>query len=109
MLNGGPMPTEGMVFFTPTESIGGHPLRPASADFGPDGNYSVSSFQGVEGLFPGTYEVHVQCWQVRPTMGGPPPRSHLPAKYGKPDTSGLTLTVEEGSSGKEFNIDISAR
>lgn len=100
------MPAAGSVFFTPIETIGGHPQRPAVADFGVDGNYSVSSYADVEGLFPGIYEAHIHCWKVPPTMSGPPPRSHLPAKYGKGDTSGVKLTVEENSSGKEFNIDI---
>jgi hypothetical protein len=39
-------------------------------------------------------------------MDGPPAVSHLPAKYSKASTSELKLTVEEGSSGKEFNIDV---
>jgi hypothetical protein len=104
--NGGPMPTSGVVYFTPVETFGGHPLRPASADFGIDGNYKVSSFADVEGLFPGKYEAHLHCWKVPPTMDGPRPISHLPAKYGKANTSELKLTVEEGSSEKEFNIDV---
>lgn len=63
-------------------------------------------FAKADGLFPGVYEAHLHCWKVPPTMDGPRAVSHLPAKYGKGDTSGLKLTVEEGSSAKEFNIDI---
>jgi hypothetical protein len=104
--NGGPMPTEGVIYFTPTETFGNHPLRPASASFGIDGVYSVSSFAGAEGLFPGKYEAHLHCWKVPRTMSGPKEVSYLPEKYSKPKTSELKLTVEEGSSSKEFNIDI---
>jgi hypothetical protein len=104
--NGGPMPTNGVIYFTPIEAYGGHPLRSATADFGPDGNYTTFSFADVEGLFPGVYEAHLQCWKVPPRMDGPRAVSYLPAKYGKGDTSGLKLTVEEGSSAKEFNIDV---
>lgn len=104
--NGGPMPTSGVVYFTPTETFGNHPLRPAAANFGTDGVYSVSSFADAEGLFPGKYEAHLHCWKVPPTMTGPKEVSYLPAKFGKPNTSGLTVTVEEGSSAKEFNIDV---
>jgi hypothetical protein len=107
--NGGPMPARGVVYFTPLEAFGGHPMRPATGDFEADGSYTAFSFANAEGLFPGVYEAHLHCWKVPPTMDGPRAISHLPAKYGKPDASGLTLTVEEGSSGKEFNIDISTR
>jgi hypothetical protein len=104
--NGGQLPAAGSVYFTPIETFGGHPLRPAAADFGRDGSYSVSAFANVEGLYPGKYEAHLHCWDIPPTMDGPPPRSYLPAKYCKANTSGLILTVEEGSSAKEFNIDV---
>jgi hypothetical protein len=104
--NGGPMPAKGVIYFTPLEAYGSHPMRPATADFETDGSYTAFSFANAEGLFPGVYEAHLHCWKVRPTMDGPRAISHLPAKYGKGDTSGLTLTVEEGASAKEFNIDV---
>lgn len=104
--NGGPMPARGVIYFTPLEATGGHPLRPATGDFGTDGSYTSYSFANVEGLFPGVYEAHLQCWKVPPTMDGPRAISYLPARYGKGDTSGLKLTVEEGASSKEFNIEI---
>lgn len=101
-----PLPTAGTVYFTPIEAFGGHPLRPASANFETDGNYSVSSFADAEGLFPGEYRVHVHCWEIPPTMDGPPARSYLPPKYDRPNTSGLALIVKEGSPAIEFNVDI---
>jgi hypothetical protein len=104
--NGGQLPAAGSIYFTPVETFGGHPMRPAVADFGRDGSYSVSAFADVEGLFPGKYEAHLHCWDIPPSMYGPPPRSFLPAKYGKADTSGLVLTVEEGDSARQFDIDI---
>ena len=107
-LDGGSLPTAGTVYFTPIEAFGSHPLRPASANFDADGNYSVFSFEHAEGLFPGKYRVHVHCWKVPPTMDGPREQSYLPSKYERPHTSDLTLTIEENSSAKEFNIDINS-
>lgn len=104
--NGGPMPANGVIYFTPLEVYGGHPMRPATGDFETDGSYKTFSFANVEGVFPGVYEAHLQCWKVPPRMDGPKAVSYLPAKYGKATTSGLKLTVEEGSSAQEFNIDI---
>ena len=106
-LDGGPMPTGGVVYFTPVEAFGDHPLRPGSGTFNPDGSYVVSSFADVEGLFPGVYQAHLHCWKVAPTMDGPKAQSHLPAKYERGETSDLKLTIEEGASPIEFNIDIS--
>lgn len=105
-LDGGPLPSAGVIYFTPSETFGGHPLRPATASFEADGAYSVYSFSNTEGLFPGKYDVHVHCWKVPPTMDGPPAQSYLPPKYAKANTSELKLIVEEGSAAKEFNIDI---
>jgi hypothetical protein len=104
--NGGPMPAAGTVYFSPVEVSGDNPMRPAAADFGTDGEYRVSAFAGTDGMIPGTYDVHLHCWKVPPTVDGPRAVSHLPAKYGTAKTSDLKLTVEQGSSAKEFNIDI---
>lgn len=104
--NGGPVPAKGVVYFTPLEASGNHPMRSATGDFGTDGSYTTFSFADVEGLFPGVYEAHLHCWKVPPRMDGPRAVSYLPAKYSKGDTSGLKLTVEEGASATEFNIDV---
>jgi hypothetical protein len=108
-LNSGAMPGRGAVYFTPVEATGEHPLRPAAAQFGADGVYRVSSFTGAEGLFPGNYRVHVECWETPPTMDGPPPKSYLPTKYTRPNTSGLQLAIPTGSAPQELNVDINDR
>lgn len=107
--NGGPMPANGVVYFTPLEVFGGHPMRPGTGDFEADGSYKTFSFGTTEGLFPGVYEAHLHCWKVPPRMDGPKAVSYLPAKYSKGDTSGLKLTVEEGGSAAEFNIDVTGK
>jgi len=69
---------------------------------GPDGSYSVETAQG-SGLPLGTYHVSVGPPQIEFSLGPavePPPNpktyENIPQKYRRPETSGLTLTVEEG-------------
>jgi hypothetical protein len=108
-LDGGPMPAEGTVWFTAVESAPGFPMRPAVGDFGPDGKYQAKSWEPGDGLMPGKYKVWVACYKVPPTMGGPPPVSHLPRKYAGTATSGLELTVESGSDPVTYDIDLASK
>jgi len=69
--DGGPPPAEGGIFFAPVEVAAGLPRRPGMARFGMDGQFTVTSFSGGDGLVPGTYRVNVECWKVPPTMETP--------------------------------------
>jgi hypothetical protein len=77
-----------------------HPLG-ASADAprprattGPDGSFTVTFEEGRAGAPAGTYRVTVEQWlaSARADEG---PSNRLPAKYAKPESSGLTATVGE--------------
>lgn len=97
-------PGPGTLYFAPTEAAGGQPLRPATAHFAADGSYRASSFDEADGLVPGRYRVSVHCWQVEPTIDGPPAVSFIPARYMSAGSSELECVVESGSRSMEWNV-----
>ena len=101
-LNGGPWPKEGVINFNPTGAQGTQAgFRPVSAKFDTQGNFTVTDFEGSSGLFPGAYQVSVNCWDVEPGMdekGKPSGKSHIPAKFQNSSTSGLTYEVKSGNT-----------
>ena len=103
---GQPLPGPGDLTFVPVEVADGFPLRPAKAEFGPDGNYQAQSYQPGDGLYPGTYRVLVYCWEIPPTPGGPSAKSHIAAKYQNRSESGLEVEVTPAGGPIEFNIDV---
>ncbi len=120
-LDGGPWPKPGKITFLPVADTGEN-LRPASADFAPDGGFTVSSFDGAEGLYPGEYQVSVECWESEPGMmkadeakkaaaskkaaGGPTSgKSLVPQKYQSTATSEFKLKVEVGKK-PDANFDV---
>lgn len=106
--NGGPPPAEGVLYFTPVESWGNLPTRPAAAAFSETGHYSVQAFAGREGLIPGRYRVVVECWKTPPSGDDrdPPPESHLPERYASAETSGIELELRPASGTQTFNIQL---
>jgi hypothetical protein len=62
------------------------------ATTGPDGTFTVTFADGRTGAPAGTYRVTVEQWlaSARSDEG---PSNRLPAKYAKPESSGLTATV----------------
>jgi hypothetical protein len=112
-LDGGPWPKPGKITFTPRGSNAGESgqLRPASADFDRNGNFTVSSFDGNAGLYPGEYWASVECWETEPGMSNPnaaaqadPKKPMLPTgkgyalkRYESPEGSGFSVTVEPGT------------
>ncbi|MFO0910895.1 MAG: hypothetical protein U0835_10215 [Isosphaeraceae bacterium] len=103
-LDGGPWPKEGTINFTPTSGEGGDPskLRPGGGKFGTDGSFTVGSFEASDGLFPGTYQVSVDCPeappQMSPTGQAVEARNAVPKKFRDPSTSGLKVTVTAGGN-----------
>lgn len=79
---GGPCPANGAVSFAPREVPEGLPRRPTSASFDTDGAFTVTSFDEGDGLVPGRYRVHIECWKVLPqaTTDGRGV-SYIPANY----------------------------
>jgi len=105
-LDGGPMPGEGKLYFTPVKAAGDAPLRPGTATFGTDGRYAARSFEDADGLIPGAYNVAVHCWKVAPNMEGVPTESYIPEKYMHATTSGLSIKVPAGSSSMNEGFDL---
>jgi hypothetical protein len=106
-------PQQGEVFGTVT--AGGKPLVAGmvvfsdasrgihiSAPIQPDGRFVLHTAWGA-GLPLGGYRVSVSGPMGQPAMPGAPPspplpRVAIPAKYLRPETSGLSLTVAEGDN-----------
>jgi hypothetical protein len=106
-LAGGGWQRRGMIYFTPEEPAPGYPRRPGMADFDLDGTYSAETFKPGDGLIPGRYIVNLECWEVPPKMGGPPPKSYIPPKYQNGTTSGFQVTVPAGEDGPlTVNFDV---
>ncbi|MCS7303548.1 MAG: carboxypeptidase-like regulatory domain-containing protein [Thermoguttaceae bacterium] len=80
-----------------------------TAKLNPDGTYELVTAQG-RGLPLGSYQVAINPPLVDaplgPALGPPklPSYPNIPEKYRKPETSGLTLTVQEGDN--VFNVDM---
>lgn len=115
-LNGGPWPKAGTLFFTPAGTVEGSDpskSRPGSAPFDTDGSFTVTSFQPGDGLFPGTYQVSVECLDAPLTMandgrsvGG---KSLIPARYQSGSTSGLSVTVKPGERIANLALDVKTK
>jgi hypothetical protein len=104
---GGSWPKPGALYFTVESPAPGQPTRPATAKFDVDGNITVKTFAEGDGLIPGKYKIAVECWDVPPRMGSPtPPKSHVPARYSSPATSGLTVDVQPGQNGIALKLDV---
>lgn len=110
----GPMPAAGQLLFVPRQGVEAgadpaRPLRPASATFATDGVFTATSWTPGDGLVPGTYAVVVDCWQVPPTMDGPPAVSFIAAAYGAAETTPLQLVVPSGAGPVSVKLDVAAR
>lgn len=110
-LNGGPWPKEGRINFTPTGA--GDLLRPGGATFDTDGSFRVTSFTEADGLYPGTYQVSVDCWEVEPTIGNDgrptPGKSPVPPKFRNPATSELNFEVKPDQQSAVAEFDVKTR
>jgi hypothetical protein len=104
---GGTWPNAGALYFTPVEAAAGFPMRPGSADFGTDGNFTVTSFKPGDGLVPGRYHIGIQCWSTAPVMGSKTAaKSVISEKYRSPATSGLELEVKPDESSATVQWDV---
>ena len=103
---GGAWPKPGILYFTIVKPAEGFPGRTGTAPFDTQGRFVVKTWQNVEGLMPGTYHVGIDCWEVPPTMGGPPAVSCVPRKYRNAATSGIELVIAPGDAAKELSLDV---
>ena len=80
-----------------------HPIDPAErsprfrATTGADGTFVIASVEGQNGAPEGAYRVTVEQW-LAGTRNDDGPSNRLPAKYAKPESSGLSATVVAGSN-----------
>jgi hypothetical protein len=94
---GGNWPTSGTLNFNPMKPAAGFPAVHGIARFGPSGEYEVRSpADNARGLYPGTYRILVECWEVPPTMENPPGKSYVPATFARENEKALTITVPPG-------------
>jgi hypothetical protein len=101
-------PAPGTVYFLPQEAAEGFPSRPATGEFDKDGYYKAKTFDPGDGLMPGKYTMHVECWQTPPNMEGKPVKSFVPSKYQSAETSGFQVEITTEMRSQEVNLDVLA-
>src|SRR5262249_11350694 len=70
---------------------------------GEDGRFTLTTYQSGDGAPAGEYGVTVECWLTNARAGtregdSPPPTNRLPARYGRVETSGLRVRIEQGDN-----------
>jgi hypothetical protein len=87
-------PEHATVVFHPV--AGGDPDRPKPhGKVEADGSFTLTSVSAGDGAPAGDYLVTVELW-LTSGRGDEGPKSRLPAKFAKPETSGLKATISEG-------------
>lgn len=90
--------TKGTISFVPADGKG----EGSSSAIDGSGNYSLAQSLSAPGAMPGEYKVFIVAKDGVATMDkdGKPvePKSLIPEKFGKIDTSGLTASVKAGQS-----------
>jgi hypothetical protein len=75
--------------------------RPAVANIGPDGRFTLGTNADADGVAVGTHPVAVVAYQiVKPGVQ----KWHAPKKYRTTETSGLTMTVDKATSDIVVNL-----
>jgi len=75
--------------------------RPAGSSIGPDGRFTLSSYQRNDGVVTGNHQVTVQFTEI---LGERETRWLTPKKYGKANTSGLTVTIDGPTDDLTINL-----
>jgi hypothetical protein len=77
----------------------------AIARFGADGKYKVTSARRKEGAPTGEYRVLIHGGEsFGEEQVGARPATQIPARYSKPQTSDLTVTIESGNKSVDFDL-----
>lgn len=84
LIDGRPL-THGYVRLMPDNA------RPATAQIGPDGRFTLKTFEDGDGSVVGTHPMIVAANEA---LGETRQRWHAPPKYADPKTSGLTATID---------------
>lgn len=87
-------PEHATVVFHPAS--GGDPDRPKPhGKVAADGTFTLTTYAAGDGAPAGDYLVTVELW-LTTGRGDEGPKSRLPTKFAKPETSGLKATIAEG-------------
>jgi hypothetical protein len=100
-------PAAGTIYFAPSSVRDGASQRPASANFGTDGRFQVTSLQPGDGLLPGNYRVRIECWKEKPKGTQSAGVSYIAAGYAPPEVV-IGPDQTEGVELK-FNAPLAAR
>jgi hypothetical protein len=93
LVNGKPA-EHATVVFHPVGESGPDVVKPRGK-VAADGSFTLTTYDGHDGAPAGEYQVTVELW-LSSGRGDEGPTSRLPAKYAKPESSGLTARVEAG-------------
>jgi hypothetical protein len=91
VLPGGKPIEHATVVLHPVEDTGPDVVKPRGK-VGPDGTFTLTTYEGQDGAPAGEYRVTVELW-LTSGKGDEGPTSRLPARYACPETSGLTATI----------------
>ena len=94
VLVNGKAPEHATVVFHPAGASGPDAVRPRGK-VGADGSFTLTSYETGDGAPAGEYRVTVELW-LSSGKADEGPSSRLPARFAKPETSGLTATVAAG-------------
>jgi len=101
-------PDSGPVAFGTTDANGEFTLRTGTSNGAVAGNHKVSVVVPVAGdtamVNPTPDDLAKMSMNPQPAAAAP--KSPIPERYGKPDTSGLTQTVETDTSKNVFTIEL---
>src|SRR5438067_6330115 len=89
--DGGAPPGPGTVYFLPQQAAEGFPSRPATGDFDKEGHFKATTFEPGDGLMPGKYTMHIECYETPPNMHGKVVKRLVPQKYQSAETRGLQV------------------
>ncbi len=100
LLNGNPV-GPGSITLEPID--GSH--AGAVATFGEDGKYTAMSAGRRPGAKAGEYRVLIRGGEnLTAETAEPQPPSKIPARYGRPGESDLTVSIEPGDNTKDFDL-----
>jgi hypothetical protein len=94
VLFGGKPAEHATVVFHPVGESGPIVVKPRGK-VAADGSFTLTTYDGHDGAPAGEYQVTVELW-LSTGRGDDGPISRLPAKYAKPESSGLSARVDAG-------------
>jgi hypothetical protein len=91
VLPGGKAPEHATVVLHPVDESDPEPVKPRGK-VAKDGTFTLTTYESQDGAPAGEYRVTVELW-LASGRGDEGPTSRLPAKYARPETSGITATI----------------